>query len=202
MAINFGASGRLGGGPAAEHQNVGRRFEMRTTSTEVRGLLPEDAQAFVRIRRDALESEPFAFTASVHDDRGLSIDFVREALSHPDQATYGAFLTGLVGVVGIRHDRRQAKTAHKAYLWGMYVIPEKRKLRIGRSLTEAALSFASQASGVTQVHLSVAESASAAIALYEELGFVRWGTEPEAMRVGARSVAEHHMILNLAKEPV
>jgi hypothetical protein len=43
----------------------------------------------------------------------------------------------------------------------------------------------------------VAESGYAAQALYAHLGFITWGTEPAAMRVGGVSVAEHHMVLAL-----
>jgi GNAT superfamily N-acetyltransferase len=65
---------------------------------------------------------------------------------------------------------------------------------IGRALVEVAIEFARSLDGLTHVHLAVAESGRAAHALYAQLGFMTWGTEPAAIRVGEVSVAEHHMV--------
>ncbi len=165
-------------------------------SAEIRRLVCQDTDALIRIRREALEQDPSAFSASPADDVGLQADFVRESLSRPDQATFGAFNPALVGLVGVVRDR-QLKASHKARLWGLYVCAANRRLGIGRLLVEAALRFARELDGVSQVHLSVSESSAAAFALYEQLGFVRWATEPDGLRSGTRLVTVHHMVLSL-----
>jgi len=164
----------------------------------VRQLLPDDAESYIAVRRDALEREPFAFLSSPEDDRALSPSFVREAFASSSQATFGAFIPELVGVVGVHRDSHR-KAAHKAHVWGLYVAPPQRGSGIGRVLMVRALQFARGLPGVTRVHLGVAENAKAAMHLYESLGFVAWGVEPDALRVGGESVAEHHMVLDLAE---
>jgi ribosomal protein S18 acetylase RimI-like enzyme len=126
----------------------------------VRQLVPGDTETFIRLRREALDREPSAFLASPDDDRALDPAFVREAFSSTSEATFGA------------------------YVWGLYVKPTQRRNGIGRSLMVAALRFARELRGVTHVHLGVAENNVSAIGLYERLGFVSWGIEPDALRVG------------------
>jgi len=65
----------------------------------------------------------------------------------------------------------------------------------------AAVEYARGVAGVSQVQLAVSERSAAAVHLYERAGFVRWGTEPAALRIGAESVAEHYMVLVLQAPP-
>jgi ribosomal protein S18 acetylase RimI-like enzyme len=169
-------------------------------SAVVRRLLPDDAAAYVELRREALELEPFAFAASPQDDRALSLAFVQQALASPAQATFGAFAPALVGIVGVHQDAHR-KASHKAHLWGLYVQPAQRCSGVGRSLMMAAVRYARQLPGVSQLHLAVAHTGKPAIHLYDSLGFVAWGTAPDALRVGTVSVAEHHMMLDLDARP-
>jgi len=48
---------------------------------------------------------------------------------------------------------------------------------------------------VEQVLPAVTAGNAAAVALYEHLGFVRYGTEPHALRVNGRDFDEHLMVL-------
>lgn len=163
-------------------------------ATHIRRLTPDDAALFMSLRSAALLDAPFAFGSTPDDDRARSINFVREAVAGPGQAVFGAFSgTELVGVVGIYRDG-SAKGAHKCDLWGMYVSPGQRSTGVGRALATAALGFARSLKGVSHVYLSVSERAPDAIALYQKLGFVTWGVEPAALRVGGAEVAEHHMV--------
>ena len=159
----------------------------------IRRLLPSDADAVLRIRREALEREPFAFSSSPAEDRMLVSGALEEYLAVPGRAMFGALEPTLVGMAGIiRED--SAKSRHKARLWGVYVTAEWRGQGIGRGLVEAAIDFAQSLDGLTQVHLAVAEPGRAAQELYRHLGFTIWGTEPAALRVGDVSVAELHMV--------
>jgi ribosomal protein S18 acetylase RimI-like enzyme len=169
---------------------------MRASAFSVRRLVPDDTEAFIRLRREALDLEPSAFLASPDDDRALDPAFVREAFSSASRATFGAFAPELVGIVGIGRESHR-KAAHKAYVWGLYVRPARRRSDVGRSLMLAALRFARELEGVSHVHLGVAERNAPALRLYESLGFVAWGKEPDALRIGGELVTEYHMVLEL-----
>ena len=163
----------------------------------IRRLMAADAQAYMQLRREALERAPYAFSSSPEDDRMRSLEFVRDTLNSSGGAVFGAFVPELIGSVGITRLPRK-KVAHKAELWGVYVRQDYRGQGLGRQLLEAALAFARSLDGVRQVHLCVTEKAGAAAALYEALGFVRWGTEPAALCVDGEEVDDRHMVLRLS----
>ncbi len=94
--------------------------------------------------------------------------------------------------------RSQRKGAHKASLWSLYVVPGARSTGLGRALVVAALDFAASLEGVTHVYVSATERAPEAMALYASLGFITWGVEPAALRVGDIAVSESHMVRTLA----
>ncbi len=163
----------------------------------IRLLTPADAEAFIAIRREALTDAPLAFVESPEDDAALSLEFVREALERgPESVVFGAFAPALVGMLGVLRER-SPKAAHKAHVWGVYVAPSERGHGIGRQLVTTALDHVRGLAGVSQVHLSVAETALAAKRLYERMEFETWGTEPSAIVFEGKAVAETHMIKTL-----
>jgi GNAT superfamily N-acetyltransferase len=99
----------------------------------------------------------------------------------------------LIGMAGLGREQMQ-KIRHKAYVWGMYVGPESRGKGLGRRLLEAAIDFAAQAPGITQVCISVYSGNSVARSLYVSAGFVPYGIENAAMQVDGRFLDEEHMI--------
>ena len=59
----------------------------------------------------------------------------------------------------------------------------------------AGSSSPSPASGRSSARKPATAGNAAAVALYEHLGFVRYGTEPHALRVNGRDFDEHLMVL-------
>jgi RimJ/RimL family protein N-acetyltransferase len=163
----------------------------------IRQLRDNDAEAYVNLRRQALLESPLAFASSPADDFASSPDAVREQLRRAAESVIiGAFREYLVGAVGLYRDRHM-KSAHKAHLWGMYVVPIHRGQGIASELLDAALRHARALPGVSFVQLSVSSAAPGAQRLYERAGFRIWGTEPDALRHDGQSVVEHHMALKL-----
>jgi ribosomal protein S18 acetylase RimI-like enzyme len=163
----------------------------------IRTLQPDDAEAFVELRREALLDSPLAFASSPDDDIAATADAVRGQLQRaPDTVIIGAFEGNLVGVVGLYRDSH-LKYAHKVHIWGMYVAPDNRGRGLGSQLLDAALAHARSLPAVSWVHLSVSSAAGEARRLYERAGFELWGTEPDSLRHDGQTVAEHHMALRL-----
>ncbi len=65
----------------------------------------------------------------------------------------------------------------------MFVAPTARRRGHGRALLDAVLAHARLMPGLRQLKLSVNAANGPACALYESLGFVRTGIEPDALFV-------------------
>ncbi|MCA9249379.1 MAG: GNAT family N-acetyltransferase [Planctomycetales bacterium] len=161
----------------------------------IRPLQPGDAESLVRLRRQALVEEPFAFLSSPEDDRASSPGDVREQLAaSPHQSAVLGALDGseAIGMVGLNRDR-PIKAAHRACIWGVFVKPEYRGQGIGSQLLQATLDFARGMDGVETVYLGVSEKTPDAKRLYEAAGFSVWGLEPDCMRYEGVSAREYHL---------
>lgn len=160
----------------------------------VRSLTSPDIEALVALRAEALLDSPWAFTGNPGEQRDA--DLVRGSIDPPRSYVVGAFddAGALVASAGIVHDQR-AKRAHVALIWGVYVTPRARGRGTGRAVVSRAVEVARAMNGVTTIQLACSENSTAAAALYRSLGFVHWGTEPDAIRVGGRSYNELHMSL-------
>ena len=161
----------------------------------VRELGPTDAAAFPVLRLQGLTECPSAFASSLQEEEQTPIDVVAERLrSTPGGCVLGAFIESrLVGVVGIQQETPR-KLAHKAFIWGMYVEPAARKRGVGSALVAAALQRASRISGVRQVNLGVNATNTAAISLYQSLGFNAFGLERGFMMLEGALHDELHMV--------
>jgi ribosomal protein S18 acetylase RimI-like enzyme len=164
---------------------------------EIRILSQADAGELFRLRGSALLDSPLAFLASPEDDMAFSEAAVRDLLKpQRDSVVFGAHSRGLIGMLGL-YRLNQRKAAHKAKVWGMFVLPDWRGQGVAERLLDAAIRYARSLEGVASVHLSVSESALAAQHLYEKAGFQTWGIEPDAIRFEQRSNGERHMRLPL-----
>lgn len=162
----------------------------------VRRLVASDSPRYVALRREMLLDSPWAFAASPEDDRGLDPEALAADLASPGSgiAIVGSFdergnLTGSAGLTRSRH----VKMAHRAHIWGVYVTPSARGRGTAEAILHAAFDVARSWPGVTSVGLSVSENSPAARRLYERLGFIAWGLEPDALHLDGRSFAEVHM---------
>ncbi len=163
----------------------------------VRRLEQEDAGDLFRLRREAVQKEPFAFVASREDDVASSEEAVRERLSSPDSPVFGAFDDQkLIGMLGLARERRK-KEAHKACIWGAFVREDYRKRGAGAQLLQAAIAHARTMEGLASIWLGVSERTPNAQRLYELAGFEVWGIEPDCIRVDGESARLYHLSLSL-----
>lgn len=148
----------------------------------VREATPADAAALVELAR-AVGSEPEGWLIS-DDWRSVGEErkYLRALRRHPHAAVFVAELPeGVVGRLSVARDSHPASW-HVADL-GLMVAAGHRRKGIGRALLEQAVSWA-RIVGVIKVELHVFPHNTAAIALYEQFGFVREGYRPRHYRRG------------------
>jgi RimJ/RimL family protein N-acetyltransferase len=156
--------------------------------------------AYRALMLEAYAQAPDAFTSTPAERAAMSREGWqrRMGLDGGDQAAFGALLADgtLAGAVAVEGEARE-KTRHKALLIGMYVPERHRGLGLGRALVQAALAHAAARPGTLLVQLTVTAGNAAAERLYASCGFVPFGTEPLAIRVGDRFLSKVHMWCDL-----
>lgn len=175
-----------------------------------------DAARLRALRAESLLAEPWAFGASPGQDRFESEQLTRETLEDPDHAIFAiehpdharhhdrnantrpgddlnaAPLAPLIAMAGIARSVR-IKQPHIAMIWGVYTTPAFRRRGLSRAVVSACIAHAPAWPAVQRIVLSVSDRTPGTRALYESLGFTTWGTEPDCVRIGPDSAAEHHM---------
>lgn len=171
----------------------------------VRTLGLADVDDFRRIRLTALEEEPTAFSASYEIELTQPEKFRERLAPAHDRFVLGAFVGHrLIGIAGF-HRETAPKRRHAGSVTGMFVLANERGRGVARRLLTEIIVRARAFEGLEQLELSVTTGNVAARSLYEALGFVCWGTQPNALKVADKTYAEDHMVLTLGsrerKEP-
>lgn len=145
----------------------------------IRRLLASDALVFQAMRLAALRDSPSAFSSSYEEECDAALATIEANLAA--RSLFGAFDGAeLAGMVGVGRDKGP-KLQHKGYIAAMYVAGEHRGKGAGRRLLDHALAFAEAMDGLRQLTLVVTAGNAPAIALYESVGFIVYGTEPGAL---------------------
>ena len=92
--------------------------------------------------------------------------------------------------------RNNEAQAFAATLVAMFLSPWARGHGLARNLVEAVIEHA-RAAGYSVLNLDVRESQTAAIGIYESMGFVRWGTHPRYALVDGKIVPGNFYFLAL-----
>jgi RimJ/RimL family protein N-acetyltransferase len=142
---------------------------------------------------EAYDSHPQAFTSSVRERAVMPLSWWESRLTGKLDRVFGAFEEGeLAGIVGLAFESRE-KARHKATLFGMYVTGEVRQRGLGYQLVQAALDEAQAHQGLKLIQLTVTAGNESAFRLYQRCGFVQFGLEPLAVRVGEDYFDKIHM---------
>ena len=155
-------------------------------------LVESDAERFRALRLKALQECPDAFTSSYAHDHIQPLDWYREMLREQAIFAYGDSVQ-LLAMAGLHVAKRQEKIVHKGLLWGVYADASLRGKGVMRMLLEQLMAHA-QASGLELLQLGVGTYNTGAIKLYQSLGFVEYGVEKHALKMGERYIDEILMV--------
>lgn len=150
------------------------------TSLEVRRLLPADAPAYRALRLEGFAAHPLEFRYSLADEQALTLPETERRLA--ESFVVGVYADGELGGIGGWTRFSGEKLRHKGLLWGMYVQPRLRGTGAADQIVRAIMDDAS--GQVRILLLTVAAPNERARRLYERHGFVAYGTEPMAVKVG------------------
>ena len=159
----------------------------------VRRLGLEDTEAYRTIRLATLQTEPAFFGTLYAEEAARPPAYFAAVLS--ESAVFGVFDgPAVVGVVRLAA-ATGARERHKGSVHGFFVRPERRRTGTGTALMQALLAHARGT--LEQLTLSVAAENGGATALYERLGFRRYGVEPRALKTETGYIDRVLMVLRL-----
>jgi mycothiol synthase len=156
---------------------------------KVRAFRPgEDEQAWLALNGRAFASHPDQGRWTRRDLQARMAEswFDPEGflLAERDGELIGFHWTKVHGELRGRHEHGEAPSHQHDPLGEVYVLgvdPQAHSLGLGRALTAAGLRYL-RSRGLDQVMLYVDESNTAAVALYQKLGFARWSTDVQYQR--------------------
>lgn len=169
------------------------------TNYVIRPLELDDFMAFVDIQGHALFLAPEVFGSDYEWFEGLSVLLKEQRfelfVNFPYQFVLGAVHANgaIAAMVGFSCEYTRSKVKHKGRLWGMYVRPEFRNRGLATELVKAIVTTAQEVLDCELLQLSVSKHNEASFALYLRLGFVVYGTEIHAMKIGNTYVDEYLM---------
>ncbi len=137
-----------------------------------------DAAAFLAVRERSLRDDPEAYHSDLSEWEGRR-DRVEQLFR--ENVAFGAFSEGVpCGMAVLSMTARTGlRRRHKAEVWAVYVAPEHRGRGIARTLMRMLLREAAER-GYRSLVLTVEAGNRTAVALYESLGFTRYGIERQA----------------------
>ncbi|CDL86072.1 GNAT family N-acetyltransferase [Xenorhabdus cabanillasii] len=144
----------------------------------IRVLSANDVAEYQQLRFEALRSDPDAFGLTYEEEHTKSEQEFITILTN--SLVLGAYLNNeLVGMIRFQRGT-EYKNLHKGTIWGFYVKPDCRGLKIGEKLIEKLVVLLE--GNVKQVSLAVIEENVSAINLYKKFGFEIYGTEPMPLK--------------------
>jgi RimJ/RimL family protein N-acetyltransferase len=146
-----------------------------------------DLTAYAALRQEMLIDSPWSFASSPGDDVNAQPEYLRKALGTPGRGPEimvvdASDRSRLLASAGVYRESKR-KRSHIAWVWGVYTTPAARNRGYGRAVVAAAVAAARGWAGVERVCLSVSAAAPGARRVYESLGFVAWGVEPDRLRL-------------------
>lgn len=148
----------------------------------IKPLDSTNLQAYKALRLRALQLSPLAFGSNFAEENAYSDAVWMQRLEAVgSNIVLGAFEgDALVGTAGVfMHSRLSER--HRGTLWGVYVAPEARGLKLGEQLVQAIIDHAVKRFLILDA--KVVATNNYARKVYQKLGFVTYGLEKKSLYI-------------------
>ncbi|WP_439272114.1 GNAT family N-acetyltransferase [Pseudochrobactrum sp. HB0163] len=160
----------------------------------IRQLLPDDFAIFKKIRLEALQLHPEAYSSAYEDWVKFSDEEWRQKLKTPVFAAFdGEEAVGLIGL----WPQTGARTAHRAVVVMVYVKSAMRRQGIAQKLLQVVESHARE-NGISQLELSVLADNQNAWQLYRREGYREFGRRPNLISLNGQMYDEVMMLRTIS----
>lgn len=150
----------------------------------IRLATPEDAPSLLDLRLESLSNHPQAFAADVDMTAADGVEafdklITESAKTHTGTVSVACAGADLIGMAGFTRGH-WPKTRHFGFLWGVYLKPDWRGLRIAEAILNEIFKWSVE-NEVTVIYLGVTIAENSAIRCYQRCGFKEYGIEPKAI---------------------
>lgn len=162
---------------------------------EIKEVKSDQSEIYKSFFTEGLIKDEENFRISPNDEKNASFP----TSDKPDNFTLGAYINSdLAGVVSfIRDGGNREKFLHKGTLIRVYVSQKYRGQGISKKLIIELIERVKLIASIEQIYLTVISANSTAKKIYENLGFVLYGTEPNAIKWKDKYFSEDLMVLFL-----
>jgi len=156
-----------------------------------------DAEQFRELRLFALQDSPTSFSADYQTNLDHPPEYWQNRLREDEGSTMflGEYNGKLISMTGIFRGHSH-KTKHSADIYGVFVHPEWRGLRIAEGLIDVCIEWG-RSKEVNIIKLGVNAANVSAIRCYQRCGFTIYGTEPNALLYEGEHYDEYFMYKRL-----
>ncbi|MCX6078074.1 MAG: GNAT family N-acetyltransferase [Chloroflexi bacterium] len=151
-------------------------------SVAIRPAMFADAIQFSELRQAALRDNPTLFGSDYDSRENCTIEWTLKLIqANPqEECSFVAACDQLIlGMTGIRRFPGQ-KLRHSATIGGVYIQPQWRRQGLAFGLLAGCLDWAREHE-IVSLKLAVVTTNLAAIQLYEQNGFIKYGREPRVI---------------------
>ena len=185
--------------PAPRHPGAAARARMRTNVQRIREFAGTDCEDLCQATEEAI-IDGLGFDWLKPPGRPVLESYWRGVLLVPERELFVARLDEtIVGTAQlVKPSRSNEAAAFNTVLTTFFVTPWARGHGLARRLLAEVEEWA-RAHGFKQISLDVRASQAAAIALYESVGYVRWGVKPKYALVNRQYIPGHYYAKALAR---
>lgn len=163
-----------------------------------RRLIESDVKQYRKLRLKSLQTDPKGFASTYKREVKFPLGkFKSRIISSETQFTMDAFDDTALVCIGTFYSETLEKVKHKGNLVTIYCDPSYRRQGIASLLIKKIINEVNELGFVKIIGLCVLSENKSAIALYEQLGFKWYGTEPKALFDGNSYYDEDLMYMEL-----